>query len=344
MSRTSISRPTSDHRKLSPAMERAHLVWDLTIIVLVVANLALLMFDSLFLLPPLNASFETLAPQLHRIYDETIRANFLAIDLAFVTVFILDVLLGWIVAIMEKRYHRWFFYPFVHWYDVLGCIPLSGFRWLRVLRLFSLLYRLQRLGLIDVKRWYVSSIVAKYYDILLEELTDRVAIRLVGSVQDEIRNSDVLSQRISREVLTPRKQQLVGEISQRLEEALDGVYIRNRPLIARYVSALVGRTMHESDEIQRLRRLPFGNQLADAMDQTISGIASRLVHEAVTGLRSPEFDQLMQRFVDSGFDALLATDEHTEKLTERVLIDILEILKEQIAVKQWHDKYEHGTK
>ncbi|HET8791257.1 MAG TPA: ion transporter [Modicisalibacter sp.] len=321
-------------------MERLQLGWDLLIVVLVIINLALLLFDSLFLISPLNAAFEAVAPALYDAYDRTIHAHFLAIDLAFVAVFVFDVLLGWTVAIAERRYHRWFFYPFVHWYDVLGCIPLAGLRWLRVLRVFSLLHRLQRLGLIDVRRWYLYGVVAKYYDIALEELADRVAIRLLGSVQDEIRHSDVFSRRIADEVIAPRKQQLVQEITQRLETSLSGVYADNRALIARYISALVGRTMHESREIQRLRQLPFGSQLANAMDQTLTDIAGKLVHEAVAGLRSPEFSSLLERLADSGFDALVETDTRSERITEQVLVDVLEILKEQVATKRWQDRYD----
>src|SRR5690554_8117531 len=154
-------------RPLNPALERLHLVWDLLILVLVTINLTLLLFDSLFLLGPLNDAFAAIAPGLHAAYDRHIHANFIEIDLLFVAVFVLDVLLGWAVAVAERRYHRWFFYPFVHWYDVLGCIPVGGFRLLRLLRVISLLHRLHRLGLIDVRRWYLYRTVAKYYDILL---------------------------------------------------------------------------------------------------------------------------------------------------------------------------------
>ncbi|SHF37777.1 hypothetical protein SAMN02745148_02482 [Modicisalibacter ilicicola DSM 19980] len=320
--------------------ERLHLVWDVLIMVLVVINLALLLFDSLFLIGPLNTGFEAIAPGLHQAYDETIHANFFTIDLVFVSIFILDVLLGWAVAIVERRYHRWFFYPFMHWYDVLGCIPLAGLRWLRALRIFSLLFRLQKLGMIDVRRWSLYAGFAKYYDILLEELSDRVTIRLIGSMQDEIRHSDALSSRLSQEVLKPRKHQLVAEIAQRLEEALGSSYANNRALIVRYISALVGRTMHENPEIRRLRRLPFGEQLTDALDHTVTGVASQLVHEAVTGLNSPEFRELLERLAESGFDVLLEPDQRSDRITEQVLIDSLELIKEQVATKQWQAKYE----
>ncbi|MEC9482935.1 MAG: ion transporter [Halomonas sp.] len=328
---------------LRPRREQLYLAWDLLVVALVIVNLGLLIIDSLFLLPALNTALENATPGLYRFYDQSIHAHFFTIDLFFVAVFVLDVLIGWALAIAERRYSRWYFYPFAHWYDVLGCIPLTGLRWLRALRIFSLCYRLQRLGLIDVRRWGLYRGLAKYYDILLEEVSDRVAVRLIGSVQEEIRQSDVFSRRIAEEVIAPRREKLVDEIARRLEDTLSNTCSRSRPSIARYISALVGRTMHESPEIQRLRRLPLGSQLANAMDQTLSGIALRLAEEAIDGLKSPEFDDLLRHFAASGFDALTETNTRSERITEQVLIGILELLKEQIAVKQWREKYaEHG--
>lgn len=327
-------------RTLPPGLERLHLAWDLLVIVLVVANLALLLFDSLFLLPPLNDAFAAVAPGLHEAYDRHVHANFIEIDLIFVAVFVLDVLLGWVAAIAERRYHRWFFYPFVHWYDVLGCIPLSGFRLLRVLRVFSLLFRLQRLGLIDVRRWQLYAFYAKYYDILMEELSDRVALRLLGNMQEQIRSSDSLSTRAIDRVVRPRKQQLIQEISSRLEEMAGNAYARNRDDTMRYVSALVGRTVAESQEIKRLRRLPMGELVARGMESSLADLACRLVHEAMEGLRSPEFTALVERLADSGFDTWLQVDEHSDRVTEQILVDMLELAKEQIAVKQWRHRYE----
>lgn len=330
------ARPASS----SPLLERLHLGWDLAIVVLVIANLALLLFDGLFLLPPLNAAFETLAPGLHAAYDRHVHARFIAIDLVFVTIFLLDVLLGWAAAIAERRYHRWFFYPFVHWYDVLGCIPVGGFRLLRILRVVSLLHRLHRLGLIDVRRWRLYGVVAKYYDILLEELSDRIAIRLLDNVQAQVRSSDSLSTRMVDRVVMPRKQALIHEISQRLEAMAGTAYTHNRHDTLRYVRGLVGRTLAESPELRRLARLPLGSQLARSLESSFADLACQLVHEALEGLRSPEFSALVEHLAESGFDAWLRTDAHTERVTEQVLVEMLELAKDQIAVKQWHRKYE----
>jgi len=327
-------------KSLNPVLERAHLVWDLLVIALVVANLTLLLFDSLFLLEPLNVAFEATAPALHDAYGRVIRANFITIDLAFVAVFLLDVLLGWAVAIAERRYHRWFFYPFVHWYDVLGCIPVGGFRLLRILRVISLLHRLQRLGLIDVRRWYLYSVVVKYYEILMEELTDRIAVRLIDNVQSQIRSSDGLSGQMVERVMRPRQQALIHEISQRLEAMAGSAYAHNRDDTLRYVRGLVGRTLAESPEIRRLSRLPLGGQLSRGLEASLSDLACRLVNEALAGLQSAEFSALVEHLTESGFEAWLRTDPHTEQVSEQVMVDMLELLKEQIAVKGWQHRYD----
>lgn len=327
-------------RPLSPALERLHLVWDLLILVLVTLNLTLLLFDSLFLLGPLNDAFATVAPGLHAAYNSSVHANFVEIDLLFVAIFVLDVLLGWIVAIAERRYHRWFFYPFVHWYDVLGCIPVGGFRLLRVLRVVSLLVHLQRLGLIDMRRWQLYGVYTKYYNIFFEELSDRVAIRLLSNVQEQLGANDSLSTRLVEQVIRPRKQQLIHEITRRLEEMAGSAYTRNRQETMHYVSSLVGRTVAESQEIRRLRRLPMGDLVARGMESSLRELACHLVNEAMEGLRSPEFTALVERLADSGFDTWLQVDEHTDRVTEQVLVDMLELLKEQIAVKQWRRRYD----
>ncbi|WP_346796295.1 ion transporter [Halomonas sp. Bachu 37] len=327
-------------RDLPPGLERLHLVWDLFIMAAVVINLSFLLFDSLYLLPPLNSAFEQVAPGLHGWYETHIHANFTAIDLSFVALFVMDVLLGWLVAIIERRYHRWFFYPFVHWYDVLGCIPVSGFRLLRVLRVVSLLYRLQRLGLIHVQTWAAYAFLAKYYDILLEELSDRIALRLLGNVQEQVQSSDSLTERVIERVVMPRKQQLVKEIAERLEEMAGGTYQRNREDIRAYINQLIGRTLQESPEIQRLRRLPMGHQLTQAMNASLSGVAWRLVDEMALGINSPEFGKLVEKVAGNGFDTWLRVDERSDHVTEQVLIDALEMIKDQIRRQRWKDRYD----
>ena len=326
--------------RLPKAVEYAHIGWDFFILILVVINLGLLLFDSLFLIGPINQGIESIAPGFHAFYDDVIHSRFITIDLVFVSFFIADVLLGWSIAIAEKRYHRWFFYPFVHWYDVLGCIPLSGFRLLRILRVISLLHRLHRLGIINVRHWETFQFFAKYYDVLLEELSDRIALKLLGNVQQQIRASDSLTQQVIDRVIMPRKAQLIQEIAQRLEGTVGNAYQNNRPAIMASINDLVSRTLRESPEIQQFRRLPMGQQATRAMEESLSGVAQRLVDELLLSIHSDEFKRLVERTADSGFDTWLTVDEVSNRVTEQVIHDILEMLKEHINRQRWKDRYD----
>ncbi len=338
----SATPPFAKHRSrpLSRTVELAHLGWDVLIIIAVVANLTLLLVDSLYLVEPLNAAFQSAAPAAHAFYDNTIHQRFFQIDLAFVALFLVDVLLGWAVAIAERRYHRWFFYPFVHWYDVLGCIPLSGFRWLRALRLISLLHRLNRLGLIHIKRWAVYRFAAKYYDILLEELSDRIAVRLLSNIQQQVSTNSSLADSVINRVVAPRKQQLIHEITQRIEASAGRAYGGNRDAVMGYISDVVSRTLRESPEIQRLERLPMGSAVSRSLEASLSGVAQRLVDELAQGIHSQEFRTLVTHTADSGFDAWLKVDEGSAEVTEAVLVDALEMLKDQVSRQAWKDRYQ----
>src|SRR6056297_2996636 len=129
--------------------EALGLVVDVTMLVLIVANLTLIIVDWGFATTFVQGQLQTFTPGVYRWYDQTIHQHFVFYDLLFVSVFVTEILVRWGLAIYRQRYHRWFFYPFVHWYDVLGCIPVGSLRSLRLLRLIAMVPKMQRIGLVD---------------------------------------------------------------------------------------------------------------------------------------------------------------------------------------------------
>lgn len=315
--------------------DQLHAAWEAFIVLLVCINLSLILFDSLFALQPVSAVLADLVPELHARYQQSVHANFQYIDLGFVAIFVLDVLLGWTVALFERRYARWYYYPFAHWYDVLGCIPLAGLRWLRVLRVGALLIRLQRLGLIDMRGWAIYGLFSRYYYLLIEELSDRVMVRLFGRLQQEIGASDDLSRRLLQEVVRPRKQRLLNDISRRLQDMLETGYRDNRGAIEGYVSQLIHQALQNNPEMHNLRRLPLGNRLASTLDEALSDIAARLLQGAVEGMRGPQFQALAGNLADEFFDAWVYQDENTDLALEELLVDVIEVLKQQVLDRRW---------
>ena len=84
----------------------------------------------------------------------------------------------------------------------------------------------------------------------------------------------------------------------------------------------------------------MGQTASSAMQASISNVAQRLVDEMAQGMHSPAFRQLVERTAESGFDSWLTVDDTSAKVTEQVLYDVLEMLKEQVRHQGWKDRYD----
>lgn len=325
------------------AAERALLAWDLAIVALVSINLVLIVIDMLYSIGAVADGFAALWPAGAAWYAHHMHAHFYRIDLVFVALFVLDVLAGWTLAVVQQRYTRWYFYPFVRWYDVLGCIPVAGLRFLRILRVISALIRLQRVGVIEIRDWWLYRQVMVLYDIVVEEISDRVVIRVLSGVQDEMRSGGrTLTRRIVREVIAPRRGQLTSAVSSQLENAVVAAYRDNREEMQAYVANVVHRAVEANPALQGLERVPMlGTFVSEALDGAIQDTVNHVMDEAVDGLTSREFDALVAHVVDSVIERLLT--EGAEQASDDVrdaVIETLELVKDQVAVKRWRAHFD----
>lgn len=323
--------------------ERLFLLWDLGIVGLVSINLLLIVIDALYSVSMIAHGFAAAWPAGHDWYDAAIHAHFVAIDLAFVAVFVLDVLAGWILSIVQRRYYRWYFYPFVRWFDVLGCVPVAGFRFLRVLRVISICMRLQRLGVIDIRGWWLWRTAMVYYDILVEEVSDRVVIKVLAGAQDELKSGgQQLSRQVVREVIAPRQERLTRAASAQVENAVVSAYQANRDQIQAYVANIVSRAVDENVALRNVERVPMlGHFISQALDAAIRDTVNHVLDEAVAGLSSDEFDELVADIVESALARLLAEDigEASGEVRDAI-VEVLELVKAQVAVQRWREHFE----
>lgn len=322
-------------------LEWAGLFWDVAIIGLVAINLGLIVFDTLFAAELFANLVGAVSPAFRDWYANTIHEHFFTIDLYFVTVFLLDVLIGWSVAVWRRTYHRWFFYPFVRWYDVLGCIPLAGFRWLRVLRAIALAVRLQRLGVIDIRNWRAYAFLRKYYDILVEEISDRVVENVLSGVQEEVHSGGgELSRRVITDVVQPRKQYLVKAVRTRAERTVTAAYANNRAEIQGYIAGLVDKAVSGNTAIAGLERIPMlGAAVTRSIEWAIRDAVNNVLDEAVAGLGSEDFDTMVQNVADSVFDMLLDEQAAADPEVNRAISEVIDLLKEQVRVQRWKETY-----
>ncbi len=311
---------------------------DVLMLVLIIANLALIIVDWTFEMVIVQDQLRIYAPAVFHWYNDTIHQHFLFYDLAFVTVFAVEIFIRWGLAIYRQTYHRWFFYPFVHWYDVLGCIPVGSLRSLRLLRLIAMVPKMQRLGLVDLRKTAVYETFAKYRDIVLEEISDRVAVRIVEGLQKEIRRGQPVVEQIRREVVEPQREMILESATHRLQEATAKAYMSYQDDFRSYMRTVIVDAVQRNREIGNIASIPgVGPQMATMLENAISDIVFNVIDRMMEDVASVENDEVIAQITGISSDALLTPeyDERLNRLTRSMVLQSLDIIKEHVQVQQW---------
>ena len=309
---------------------------DVAMILLILVNLGLIIFDWLFAVSAVQNVLQSVVPDFANFYRVSIHQDFQSWDLMFVAVYLTEFGIRWLVAVLRQTYHRWFFFPFVHWYDLLGCIPVGSFRWLRVLRIVSLLLRLQRRGIIDLRETWFGSWLLKYYNVLVEEISDRVVLNVLTGVQQEISSGNPLVHRIEDQVLAPRKPQLVDYLGERLIQASRATHRQWREPLADYLGRLVQTALARTDTGRRLAAIPVAGPRALALlSDSASEIGLAFSDQLIEDMADPANREELDRLLDSLIAELSGNRAALNTLVRETLLDVLEQVKSQVAVQQW---------
>lgn len=325
------------HRnQIKPGLDSLGLLVDLFMILLVVLNLGLILFDWLFSAQLVQTTLSQLVPTFTSFYRDTIHSDFIFWDMMFVTVYLVEFHIRWAIAVARKTYHRWFFYPFAHWYDVLGCIPVGSFRWLRILRIISLLHRLQRQGIIDLRYTWLGFTVLKYYRIVVEEISDRVVLSVLGSVQSEVRDGSPIVHRIQTEVLAPRRPELVDFAASRLVEIIARTHSQWRQGLGDYLSQLTDDAVARTPSGARLAAIPVAGPRALALlGDTVRELGVALTDQLVDDLTDPANRVTLDKLIDGIVGNIVGDRRELDLLIRDTLLDVLDQIKAQVAVQTW---------
>lgn len=315
---------------------------DLVMLALIVANLFLILIDWGFESILVQQQLQAWAPSLYRWYDQTIHQHFFFYDLAFVAVFVAEILVRWGLAIYRRRYHRWFFYPFVHWYDVLGCIPVSSLRSLRLLRVIAMVPKMQRIGLFDLRETYLYRKFEKYRNIVLEEISDRVTVRIIEGLQTEIRGSQTVTERIAKEVIAPQREALIQALTHRLQEATAVAYGSRQADFHDYLDGVIADAVSKNQEISTIAALPgVGRPVASLLERAISDIVFSVIDRMVADVASLDNDRAIAEVATISTDALLSPkyDERLNRLARSVVLQSLDVIKDHVQIREWKEEY-----
>ncbi|MEM6262502.1 MAG: ion transporter [Bacteroidota bacterium] len=329
--------PFLNLNRFKPDRESLVILVDLVMLGLVIMNLLLLGAEFTFQSKWVQHQLEQHSPDFFVFYRDTIHFNFFLIDMAFVSIFLTELFIRWGFAIYHKTYHRWFFYPFIYWYDVLGCLPGSAFRSLRVLRLFSTLYRLHKMGVIDLSKTYLYQRFIKYRAVITEEISDRVVINVLNGVQSEIEGGTPVFDRVLSEVILPRRELIANWTAEHLSHVVKQSFQTHQPEIRTYLDHLIRRAVRENREVDRLKLVPvLGSRVKQELETAVSDIVYRVLEGAMTDFVNTESPERLQQVANAITDSLLVEIRpEVNTLMTDIIHDSIDIVKEEVKVQQW---------
>ncbi len=271
---------------------------------------------------------------------------FIYIDLCFIIFFLLEFILSWIWAVRKQGKEQRVLYPIYHWYDWLSCIPLQSLRMLRLLRIGAIFYRLIRSDFIDIRQFKIYRAMVKYQGIIMEEISDQVAINILTNIQAKTRlgtNRDLLEEtlRVNRDQI----RDLIVSSLQRVE--LPTLHTRQLELVDN-LAEMIMSSIKATDDYQQIIKLPLMKPLVDQVinQSKIARITEQTLDAFLAAwsvkVQSSEMQSILSDLVDDVLDASiqLSLNEHIQQLMEDINLQILEELKESSTAKIWRAEAE----
>lgn len=321
-----------NRENLRNSHETPWLVLDLVMLGVLFINLAWLIFDSLYATDFIYGQLDAHFPALIDTYDP-VHNNFLLVDLVFIGIFFTEFCFRWIVAVVRKEHLRWYFFPFLHWYDIVGLIPTGPTRLFRFLRILSILHRLHKYKIINLNETAIFRFFAFYADVFVEELSDRIVVKVLSDAQKDISAGSPLLDDINEQVLAPRRpvitQWLAGVINH-LGQSLNSD--EHGEVIREHVRKSVGKAVRENAQVSTLNYLPvIGKTIENTLEASVTDIVTKSLVNLLNDLDSDRIDH----FISVGLHDYTPSADALDKEVLNVVNECIELVKAHVSQQRW---------
>ncbi|MEH0158683.1 hypothetical protein V6R21_31900 [Limibacter armeniacum] len=323
---------------LTEGEEGKQLLVDIVMLTLLSVNLVLIFFNGFFSNEWVQDILQEYLPSFYYLYHDNIYENFNLIDGIFVVIYLSEFFISWIIAVRKKTYDKWFFYPVLHFYDLLGSLPFDSFRWLRLLRFLAILYRWHNLGIINLYKSDIVRTVVHYYNIIMEEITDRVVVNILQGIKAEIQSGNNVTDQIINDVIKPHKTEIIQWASEKVSIATEKAYNEYKDEAKEYIDDVIKEAVNDNSEIQDINKVPLvGSYITGRLEHAIGEIVFNVIEGLFTDVSTAKNKQMIEEIVDKAVDYIL-TDEENGKLNDTfvdITSKVIDILIAQVKVQQW---------
>jgi len=323
-----------------PKPSRFKLTYDIIMIIAISIDLLLISIDAILMsnFSSNAAEWLTISEALNW-YQSTLHDPLRTAGGFFTIFLVVELLLRWAIAIKQKVYYRWFFFPFVHWYEVLGCFP--QLRALRLLRAVVIGRRLYQLGYQVLPQTWINRI--KFYiDLLLEELSDRVILTAIQNFRQELTSSDTHKSFIESTIAKNRNEieaavlsVLRTELAPKLQEltASSG----GGSILASEMGNAIEEGLANTPELRRyLRMIPIAGSLIESQLHHVGhNIGENVVNALNKRLLDPKRLDILMMEIASGIAQIDTNNTALDTLISSIIDDSLTAFEAQVKVQQW---------
>jgi hypothetical protein len=257
--------------------------------------------------------------------------HFWKIDLPFLILFWIEFLVRWTLAVRRRTYARWYFFPIFYWYDLLSLVPVMALRPLRLLRIVSIYMRLRESDLSRVGKDFLSRGVAYISGIITEEVSDRVAVRILSEFGEEI--GDGTHIRIARATIEPRR----NDIERVLVDQIRAI-LTNPDTIKRCRRLLQLNLETAVEESESLRALPLPNMVVKPVVRAVGEVILDTTLETISAtVDSPNGQEAVRAVAASILDELFSGPAlaEIESLAKDISLQVIDQMKDVVKVKTW---------
>lgn len=312
------------------------LIYDIFMVFIIIFNLFCLA-TNFFLMSSIGAWFfeHIHLPQVLSFYRNSLHPWVITSEAWFIGFLIVELLVRWGIAIIYHHHKRWFFFPFIHWYEILAIIP--QLRFLRLFRAGIIAYRLHELGFYVIpESWRKTGLF--YYRVVMEELSDRVVITVIDGIKNELETSSSHKQ-IIHDLVNHHREQFTIALTALLQDSLATALKEQKPAITKGVGKIVDQAIEDTPELtQLLRLIPL---VGGRIEQQIQSIGQRLGENISAGLieplieGSPNSPNPTYQLISQKVSEININNRQLEQLVESVVFESLEAIRKQVKVKQW---------
>ncbi|WP_281615500.1 hypothetical protein [Flammeovirga sp. SubArs3] len=322
-------------------LEYKRLVRDIVILNIIIFHLLWMVFNSLFETEIIRNFLYSIAETPTQWYKDYIFDNFYIIEICFMVFYLLEFSLSWLEAYREKEYAKWYFYPFIHFYDLIGSFP--GMHFFRLLRVFAMLFRWHSHEIINLEELSIYRTILHVKEIVVEEISDAVVINVLEGVKDELQSGSYANQKFMEDVVKPYQDSLSVWVSRKVMFAMREAYAHRKQELEGYVAELIEEAVNDNSEINDLKKIPvIGSYASSRLEDAIADIVYKVINDLFVDISSEKNEEVLKDVVYEIIEGILfsETKEGNEKLIQELGSSVIDEVIARVGVKQWQVREE----